>query len=495
MPLACRQPTRQAAQTSVSTTSRSSLQPEQPEQPEEPVPSEPFEQAEPLQEPEQPEQFEQPEEVEQPQDREPPPQRESRPPRPQRQQPQRQQPQRQQPQRQQPQRGHRFEQRKRYDSPQQKQAADWPRYREAKDGAPLNDELDARDYSPDRRGNPAYQNKRRDTMDGFVNQMQVAPVGQRFRTRQQQGGRDDMQGEGPTPPIDLDEIEPPGESPNNPEDADQAEQPEQQNEDEAQDAPDQQDDGEQREYSGQQDHQQDQNDQASDYSDGKHQDQAAYDEVPKRGSNQPQRGGRSTGPPPQNKRDHPISNKDLLYYMDDNQLRRNNIASDDQSFSDENESDEQKSSGNLTDNHSHGNASRATANRLTPGRPGSHRANSSSVYANGTKLNAERRDINGEVNATQRPRGDHTPRTFVVTVAGANVTYKLLTLKTRDRRRSGPRRFLEERAPHSVALISLDKAPLPAFRLPRMRRQYMHEPHDHRDPLDDVLPHHRRQNQ
>ncbi|XP_022828727.1 glutenin, high molecular weight subunit PW212-like [Spodoptera litura] len=459
--------------------------PDQPEQPEQ------FKQAEPLQEPaqfEQPEQFEQPQDGEPPQ-REPPPQREAPLHRPQRQQWQR---------------GHRFEQRKRYDRPQQKQTGDWPRYQ---DGAPPTDQRDDRDYSPDSHGNPTHLNKRRDALDdGFVNQMQVAPVGQRYRKRQQQrrgqGGGGYMREEGPTPPIDLDETDTPlkNEPHDNPENVDQPEQQnerevhdasEQQNEHEVHDAPDQQDNAEQHEHSDQQDHPEQQNDQASDYSDAKRQRQAVYDEFAGRGNKQPQRGGRPTGPPPQNKRDHQISNKDLLYYMDDKQLRRNNIASDYQSFSAENESDEQNSIDNSTHtNRAHVNASRVTPGGLAPGRAGPHRANFSYVYANGTKLNVGRR-MDMEVNATVRPRLDHTKRTFVVTVAGANVTYKLLTLKSHDQRRSGSRRFLEERAPHSVALISLDKAPLPAFRLPRMRRQYMHEPHDHRNPLDDVMPHHR----
>uniref|UniRef100_A0A2A4JEL0 Uncharacterized protein n=1 Tax=Heliothis virescens TaxID=7102 RepID=A0A2A4JEL0_HELVI len=78
--------------------------------------------------------------------------------------------------------------------------------------------------------------------------------------------------------------------------------------------------------------------------------------------------------------------------------------------------------------------------------------------------------------APDAPRTERAPRSVLVTVAAGNVTYKLLTMQSGAGRRAGERRFLEERAPGSVALLSLDRAPLPAFRLPRARRQYMHEP-------------------
>ncbi|CAH0697694.1 unnamed protein product [Spodoptera exigua] len=457
---------------------------EQPEPPEQPVQPDQSEQLERLEEPPQ---FEQPEELKQPQELEPlpqlgpPPQHETPEQRPRNQQQNQQQ-------------GHRsrFEQRKRNDRPQQTRATDWPHYLEPAAGVPPTDELDIRDYLPDQASDPPAPY---DAMK--VNQMQVAPVGQRNRNqnhRVEQHGSYERK-ESPTPREDQDEMinTPPENEPGgNPEEADQ---PEQKNEREVQADLNHQDDAEPKEHSDPQDNLDQQNDQASDFSDAKHQDQAIFDEIPGHSNNQPQHAGRTPGPPQQQKRDYQISKKDLLYYMDDTKLRRNNIASDDQSSTDD-ESDQKKNNHSL-DKNGHVKVSRVTSNRVTsgrmaPSRTGPKRTNFSRVYTKRTKVKSARRGFNTKSTTTLRPREKPTKRTFVVTVSGANVTYKLLTMKTHDRRRSGPRRFLEERAPDSVALISLDKAPLPAFRLPRTRRQYMHEIHEHRDPLDDMIPHHRR---
>ncbi|XP_049706020.2 uncharacterized protein LOC110383293 isoform X1 [Helicoverpa armigera] len=137
---------------------------------------------------------------------------------------------------------------------------------------------------------------------------------------------------------------------------------------------------------------------ASDSSDSRRRELALYDEYGAQGVRPP-----STRRPP---RQHRVSKQDLLYYMDDDKLRRHNRA------------------------------------------------------------------------PAAAPR---TPRSVLVTVAAGNVTYKLLTLGGAGgaRRGAGARHVLEERAPRGVALISLDRAPLPAFRLPAARRQYMHEPHHH----------------
>lgn len=59
------------------------------------------------------------------------------------------------------------------------------------------------------------------------------------------------------------------------------------------------------------------------------------------------------------------------------------------------------------------------------------------------------------------------------------VLKNVFQLKSRSGRRQDDRRILEEGGPAGVALMSLDHAPLPAFRLPRSRRQYMHAPHRH----------------
>ncbi|KAH9630925.1 hypothetical protein HF086_018241 [Spodoptera exigua] len=456
---------------------------EQPEPPEQPVQPDQSEQLERLEEPPQ---FEQPEELKQPQELEPlpqlgpPPQHETPEQRPRNQQQNQQQGLRS-----------RFEQRKRNDRPQQTRATDWPHYLEPAAGVPPTDELDVRDYLPDQASDPLAPY---DAMK--VNQMQVAPVGQRNRNqkhRVEQHASYERK-EIPTPREDQDEMinTPPENEPGgNPEEADQ---PEQKNEREVQADLNHQDDAEPKEHSEPQDNLDQQNDQASDFSDAKHQDQAIFDEIPGHSNNQPQHAGRTPGPPQQQKRDYQISKKDLLYYMDDTKLRRNNIASDDQSSTDD-ESDQKKNNHTL-DKNGHVKVSRSsnrvTSGRMAPSRTGPNRTNFSRVYTKRTKVKSARRGFNTKSTTTLRPREKQTKRTFVVTVSGANVTYKLLTMKTHDRRRSGPRRFLEERAPDSVALISLDKAPLPAFRLPRTRRQYMHEIHEHRDPLDDMIPHHRR---
>ncbi|KAJ8706186.1 hypothetical protein PYW07_010963 [Mythimna separata] len=142
--------------------------------------------------------------------------------------------------------------------------------------------------------------------------------------------------------------------------------------------------------------------------------------------------------PPQNARrpplEHNISKKDLLYYMDDTRLRRR----DDEMSPDVPDEEERPSLRRS-----------AGPNRSRP-TPSNPRAQS-----------------------TERAR-----KSFVITVAPGNVTYKLLTLKTRKGgRRRGERRIVEERGPGGVAIISLDHAPLPSFRLPRSRRQFMHNHH------------------
>lgn len=55
----------------------------------------------------------------------------------------------------------------------------------------------------------------------------------------------------------------------------------------------------------------------------------------------------------------------------------------------------------------------------------------------------------------------------------------LLQLRSGEGRRGRERRLVEERGPDGVALISLDRVPVPALRLPRARRQYMHDHHHH----------------
>ncbi|KAJ8707914.1 hypothetical protein PYW08_010280 [Mythimna loreyi] len=155
--------------------------------------------------------------------------------------------------------------------------------------------------------------------------------------------------------------------------------------------------------------------------------------------------------PPQSVRtaplDHNISKKDLLYYMDDTQLRRHN----------------NEMSVDVPDEE-----------ELPPPRP----SNSSRL----TPSNPQARTVT--TRAQNLPNTERVHKSIVVTVAPGNVTYKLLTVKTREGgRRRSQRRILEERGPQGVAIISLDHAPLPAFRLPRSRRQYMHDHlHSHRKP-------------
>ncbi|XP_075987842.1 uncharacterized protein LOC142984253 isoform X2 [Anticarsia gemmatalis] len=86
---------------------------------------------------------------------------------------------------------------------------------------------------------------------------------------------------------------------------------------------------------------------------------------------------------------------------------------------------------------------------------------------------------------------------YVQQVRNSNVKYKLLKVKSAGKSRragagdaGGARRFLQERGAEGVALISLDAAPFPQFRLPRERRQYMHEGRDPRPPLAEHLPAH-----
>lgn len=57
-------------------------------------------------------------------------------------------------------------------------------------------------------------------------------------------------------------------------------------------------------------------------------------------------------------------------------------------------------------------------------------------------------------------------------------------------RRSGAgsrRRFVQEEGEDGIAIVSLDNAPFPEFRLPTDRRQYMHHEYMH-DDAPNLLP-------
>ncbi|CAH4037388.1 unnamed protein product [Pieris brassicae] len=68
------------------------------------------------------------------------------------------------------------------------------------------------------------------------------------------------------------------------------------------------------------------------------------------------------------------------------------------------------------------------------------------------------------------------------------VKYKVLKVKHKSRR-SGGERLIQEESKDGVAIINLGGGLFPEFRLPRSRRQYMHDLGELISDEDDLLPH------
>lgn len=184
--------------------------------------------------------------------------------------------------------------------------------------------------------------------------------------------------------------------------------------------------------------------------------------------------------------DHAIDKKDLLYYMDDGHLRRNNelTAELDALGSDERAYD-----------HSHG-AHHAARNRRAgaatqpapPAPPAQQPVQAAQPQPNVARFAAVT-EARARADASVVSLTDSSSDSVNDVASGsgearaANATYRVLRIGARHGARragggrgaGGARRLLEERDAAGLTLIRLDGAPFPQFRLPHARRQYMRE--------------------
>lgn len=205
--------------------------------------------------------------------------------------------------------------------------------------------------------------------------------------------------------------------------------------------------------------------------------------------------------------DHAIDKKDLLYYMDDGQLRRNNDLSAEldalgsASGADEHAYDHSHAAHHAARNRRAGAAS-SSSSPAPPAQPQQPQQPEQPVQAaqpqpNVSKFSAITQheqhahadasvvsltdsssgDLNDVVTGSSEARGPPP---------GANATYRVLRIGGRHGARragggtvggasGGARRLLEERDAAGLTLIRLDSAPFPQFHLPHARRQYMRE--------------------
>ncbi|XP_045507724.1 uncharacterized protein LOC123703689 [Colias croceus] len=98
-------------------------------------------------------------------------------------------------------------------------------------------------------------------------------------------------------------------------------------------------------------------------------------------------------------------------------------------------------------------------------------------------VNANKNELNVSKNDLLYYIDDHH---FVSKSGSTTKKYKILKLKHKTRR-SGLDHLIQEEGNDGIAIVNLGGGPIPEFRLPRSRRQYMPD-HGEEDDDDEILP-------